>query len=112
MRHPSLLDFLIEAAKTFRTRRNKLIVIDQQMSVFLEGKARLVFENCPIRVIFSQRQGMTSSATTRRFNTSSTSPGDHRRAAPLPFRSGHPGRGAVVPGASRQSRRAGPFSTT
>jgi hypothetical protein len=28
------------------------------MSVFLEGKARLVFENCPIRVIFSQRQGM------------------------------------------------------
>lgn len=58
MRHPSLLDFLIEAAKTFRTRRKKLIVIDQQMSVFLEGKARLVFENCPIRVIFSQRQGM------------------------------------------------------
>jgi hypothetical protein len=58
MRHPSLLDFLIEAAKTFRTRRKKLIVIDQQMSIFLEGKARLVFENCPIRVIFSQRQGM------------------------------------------------------
>jgi len=58
MRHPSLLDFLIEAAKTFRTRRKKLIVIDQQMSVFLDGKARLVFENCPIRVIFSQRQGM------------------------------------------------------
>ncbi len=58
MRHPSLLDFLIEAAKTFRTRRKKLLVIDQQMSVFLEGKARLVFENCPIRVIFSQRQGM------------------------------------------------------
>jgi len=30
----------------------------QQMSVFIDGKARLVFENCPIRVIFSQRQGM------------------------------------------------------
>ncbi|MFZ2878431.1 MAG: hypothetical protein WA009_02730, partial [Phototrophicaceae bacterium] len=58
MRHPSLLDFLIEAAKTFRTRRKKLICVDQQMSVFLEGKARLVFENCPIRVVFSQRQGM------------------------------------------------------
>lgn len=58
MRHPSLLDFLIEAAKTFRTRRKKLICIDQQMSVFLEGKSRLVFENSPIRVIFSQRQGM------------------------------------------------------
>ncbi|MBA3873200.1 MAG: hypothetical protein H0X30_29045 [Anaerolineae bacterium] len=58
MRHPSLLDFLIEAAKTFRTRRKKLISIDQQMSVMLEGKARLVFENSPIRVIFSQRQGM------------------------------------------------------
>ena len=58
MRHPSLLDFLIEAAKTFRTRRTKLIAVDQQMSVFLEGKARLIFENCPIRVIFSQRQGM------------------------------------------------------
>lgn len=28
------------------------------MSVMLDGKARLVFENCPIRVIFSQRQGM------------------------------------------------------
>jgi hypothetical protein len=28
------------------------------MSIFLEGKARLVFENSPIRVIFSQRQGM------------------------------------------------------
>ena len=28
------------------------------MSVFLEGKARLVFENSPVRVIFSQRQGM------------------------------------------------------
>jgi hypothetical protein len=28
------------------------------MSVFLESKARLVFENCPIRVIFNQRQGM------------------------------------------------------
>ncbi len=29
MRHPALLDFLIEAAKTFRTRRKKLICIDQ-----------------------------------------------------------------------------------
>ncbi|MFZ2880714.1 MAG: hypothetical protein WA009_14335 [Phototrophicaceae bacterium] len=58
MRHPSLLDFLIEAAKTFRTRRKKAVMIDQQMSVFLDGKARLIFENCPIRVIFSQRQGM------------------------------------------------------
>src|SRR5579859_7887675 len=58
MRHPSLLDFLIEAAKTFRTRRKKLVVIDQQMSIFLAGKARLVFENCPIRVIFNQRQGL------------------------------------------------------
>jgi hypothetical protein len=58
MRHPSLLDFLIEAAKTFRTRRKKALMVDQQMSVFLDGKARLIFENCPIRVIFSQRQGM------------------------------------------------------
>ncbi|MBE2196719.1 MAG: hypothetical protein IAE83_21290 [Anaerolinea sp.] len=58
MRHPSLLDFLIEAAKTFRTRRKKVLLVDQQMSVFLEGKARLIFENCPIRVVFSQRQGM------------------------------------------------------
>jgi hypothetical protein len=58
MRHPALLDFLIEAAKTFRTRRVKLLAVDQQMSVFMDGKARLVFENRPIRVIFSQRQGM------------------------------------------------------
>lgn len=34
------------------------LLLYQQMSVFLEGKARLIFENCPIRVIFSQRQGM------------------------------------------------------
>lgn len=58
MRHPSLLDFLIEAVKTFRTRRKKVIVIDQQMLIFGEGKARLIFENCPIRVIFNQRSGM------------------------------------------------------
>lgn len=32
--------------------------LNQQMSVFLENKARLVFENCPIRVIFNQRQGL------------------------------------------------------
>lgn len=59
MRHPSLMDFLIEAVKTFRTRRKKVIVIDQQMRIFLESeKARLLFENCPIRVIFNQRNGM------------------------------------------------------
>ena len=34
------------------------LVLYQQMSVFLDGKARLVFENSPIRVVFSQRQGM------------------------------------------------------
>src|SRR5690606_34837923 len=37
MRHPSLLDFLIEAAKTFRTCRKKLISIDHQMSDFSGG---------------------------------------------------------------------------
>jgi len=58
MRHPSLLAFLIEAAKTFRTRRKKLICIDQNMSVFLEGPARLIFENAPIRLIFNQSQGL------------------------------------------------------
>jgi hypothetical protein len=55
MRHPSLLKFLITAVKTLRTRRKKVIVIDQQMSIFLDGEARLIFENCPIRVIFNQR---------------------------------------------------------
>ncbi|MEO0564396.1 MAG: hypothetical protein AAF125_19990, partial [Chloroflexota bacterium] len=58
MRHPSLLDFLIEAVKTFRTRRKKVISIDQNMTVFLADKARLLFENSPIRVIFNQRTGM------------------------------------------------------
>lgn len=58
MMHPSLLDFLVEAVKTFRTRRKKVISIDQNMSVFLTGKARLLFENSPIRVIFNQRTGM------------------------------------------------------
>jgi type IV secretory pathway VirB4 component len=56
--HPSLLDFLIEAVKTFRTRRKKVISIDQNMTVFLADKARLLFENSPIRVIFNQRTGM------------------------------------------------------
>ena len=58
MRHPSLLTFLVEAVKTFRTKRKKVICIDQNMSIFLEGDASLLFENCPIRVIFSQRGGM------------------------------------------------------
>lgn len=59
MQHPSLLDFLVEAVKTFRTRRKKVIVIDQQMRVFLSSeKAKLLFENCPIRVVFNQRSGM------------------------------------------------------
>ncbi len=58
MRHPSLLKFLINAVKTLRTRRKKVIVIDQQMRVFVQDpQARLLFENCPIRVIFAQRGG-------------------------------------------------------
>jgi len=58
MRHPSLLRFLINAVKTLRTRRKKVIVIDQQMRVFVaDPQARLLFENCPIRVIFAQRGG-------------------------------------------------------
>ena len=58
MRHPGLLDFLILAVKTLRTRRKKVIMVDQQMRVFLDNpKTRLLFENCPIRVIFAQRGG-------------------------------------------------------
>ncbi len=58
MRHPNLLNFLITAVKTLRTKRKKVIVIDQQLRVFLEDpKARLLFENCPIRVIFQQKGG-------------------------------------------------------
>jgi len=58
MRHPALLKFLINAVKTLRTRRKKVIVIDQQMRVFVaDPTARLLFENCPIRVIFAQRGG-------------------------------------------------------
>ncbi len=58
MRYEALLDFLIEAAKTFRTRRKKLICIDQNMIYFLSGKARYVFDNSPIRVIFNQGPGI------------------------------------------------------
>ncbi len=58
MRYEALLDFLIEAAKTFRTRRKKLICIDQNMIYFLTGKARYVFDNSPIRVIFNQGPGI------------------------------------------------------
>lgn len=71
MKQPTLLDFLIEAAKTFRTRRKKLIVIDQNMMFFLQGKARYIFENCPIRVIFSQQAGLgvfTEDAAFSHFN--------------------------------------------
>jgi len=55
MQYPALLPFLIKAAKTLRTRRKKLILIDQTMDVFLQGDARHIFENCPIRVIFHQQ---------------------------------------------------------
>ena len=35
-----------------------MIVIDQQMRIFLsDPKTRLLFENCPIRVIFGQKGG-------------------------------------------------------
>ena len=58
MRYDALLDFLIEAAKTFRTRRKKLVCIDQNMSYFVSGKARYILENSPIRVIFNQGPGI------------------------------------------------------
>ncbi|MHB8625967.1 MAG: hypothetical protein ACYDBJ_21260 [Aggregatilineales bacterium] len=58
MRYEALLDFLIEAAKTFRTRRKKLICIDQNMVYFTTGKARFILENSPIRVIFNQGPGI------------------------------------------------------
>jgi type IV secretory pathway VirB4 component len=58
MKHPGLLDFLIIAVKVLRTRRKKVIVIDQQMRIFLsDPKTRLLFENCPIRVILGQKGG-------------------------------------------------------
>lgn len=48
MRHPSLLDFLIEAAKTFRTRRKKLLAIDQTIPVTRLGPtARYLIQNSP-----------------------------------------------------------------
>lgn len=58
MRHPALLQFLISAVKTLRTKRKKVIMIDQQMRIFLQDKdTRLLFENSPIRLIFSQKGG-------------------------------------------------------
>lgn len=57
-RTPTLMLFLVEAVKTLRTKRKKVIAIDQQMRIFLnDPNARLLFENCPIRVIFGQRGG-------------------------------------------------------
>jgi hypothetical protein len=56
MRHPALMKFLITAVKTLRTKRKKVIAIDQQMRIFLnDADARLLFDNCPIRVIFGQK---------------------------------------------------------
>ncbi|MEP7285028.1 MAG: hypothetical protein ABI947_04585 [Chloroflexota bacterium] len=57
-RFPALIEFLVEAAKTFRTRRKKLICIDQNMMFFLQKEARYIFENSPIRVIFNQGPGI------------------------------------------------------
>jgi type IV secretory pathway VirB4 component len=58
MKHPGLQEFLVQAVKLLRTKRKKVIVIDQQMRVFLSTPTmRLLFENCPIRVIFSQKGG-------------------------------------------------------
>jgi hypothetical protein len=57
-RYPSLIEFLVEAAKTFRTRKKKLIAIDQNLMFFLQREARYIFENSPIRVIFNQGPGI------------------------------------------------------
>jgi type IV secretory pathway VirB4 component len=57
-KHPALLDFLVITVKTLRTRRKKVIVVDQQMRIFLkDAQTRLLFENCPIRVVFMQKGG-------------------------------------------------------
>jgi type IV secretory pathway VirB4 component len=64
LKNESLLDFMVEGTKTLRTQQKKLLLIDQQLSIFVDdktdrtGKLRLVFENCPIRVIFNQREGL------------------------------------------------------
>jgi hypothetical protein len=58
LKFPALIDFLVEAAKTFRTRRKKLICIDQNLMFFMQDKARYIFENSPIRVIFNQGPGI------------------------------------------------------
>ncbi|MBX3085035.1 MAG: hypothetical protein KF716_25605 [Anaerolineae bacterium] len=58
LKFPALIDFLVEAAKTFRTRRKKLICIDQNLMFFMADKARYIFENAPIRVIFNQGPGI------------------------------------------------------
>ncbi len=60
MQHPALMDFMVEAVKTFRTRRKKVISIDQNMMLFTQGKPRFLLENSPIRVIFSQKGGMNT----------------------------------------------------
>ena len=41
-----------------KEKRSRIKVRYLAICHFLEGKSRLVFENSPIRVIFSQRQGM------------------------------------------------------
>ncbi|MEO0561109.1 MAG: hypothetical protein AAF125_03290, partial [Chloroflexota bacterium] len=75
MSHPSLLDFMVEAVKTFRTRRKKLILIDQNMRLFIPGpgepnaqQLRLVFENVRIRMIFNQGQGLEVFTNSKAFD--------------------------------------------
>ncbi len=57
MKHPALMDFMVEAVKTFRTRRKKVISIDQNMVLFTEGKPRFLLENSPSGSYSTRRAG-------------------------------------------------------
>jgi len=62
-KYPALVDFLIDAVKTFRTRRKKVIAVDQNLMTFVgplgdKTGLRYLFENTPIKVYLNQKEGV------------------------------------------------------
>lgn len=66
--HPALPVFITRVAKTLRTVRGRLIVIDQDIDTFLTQEMQQVFSNCPWHIYFNQSGNETTYETSPRFN--------------------------------------------
>jgi len=65
--HPTLPKFITRVAKTLRTKRGRLIVIDQDIDTFLQPDMLQVFTNCPWHVYFNQSGNEETYARSPRF---------------------------------------------